>query len=76
MLKIDLHGQLESEARVNFKSFLKECTTKKIKYARVSHGHGKYVLRNMVVQELGNNKFVKKFGFAHPNDGGTGITIN
>lgn len=75
MFKIDLHGQIESEARINFQVFLVECEVKKLKYASVSHGYGENILRNMIYEILNNHPFIENYQSAHPNDGGAGITI-
>lgn len=74
-MEIDLHGQLESEARVNFQIFLVECKVKKVKYARVSHGYGDQILSSMIRNILTDFPYVDKFYNAHPSDGGAGITL-
>ncbi len=75
MIKIDLHGQIESEALINLRSFFNECEVKKTKYASIIHGNGEYVLMRLVQEEIKkHNKIVDSF-FAPPNLGGTGVTI-
>lgn len=75
MLEIDLHGQDSFEAKVNLQVFLVECRIKQQKIAKISHGYGKGILRDVVTNELKNSDLVDKFYLAHPNDGGAGITI-
>ncbi len=75
MFKIDLHGQLKEEARVNLESFFKECEVKKVKHAAIIHGNGKFVLKKLVDEIILENPNIKSYSFAHPSIGGTGTTI-
>ncbi len=75
MTSIDLHGQNRFEAKVSLTSFLKECITKKVKYAKIVHGDGSNILRNVVVNELKQNPYVESYTFAHPFQGGSGVTV-
>ncbi len=75
MLKIDLHGQLKEEARVNLFTFFKECEIKKVKHAAVIHGNGKYVLKKLVDQMILDNNNIISSSLAHPSLGGSGTTI-
>ncbi len=75
MLKIDLHGQLKEEARINLLSFFKECEVKKIKHAAIIHGNGKFVLKKLVDEMIIENENIKSSSFAHPSIGGSGTTV-
>ncbi len=75
MSSIDLHGQNRFEAKVSITSFLKECVIKKVKYAKIIHGDGSNILRDVVVNELKNNSYVDSYTFAHPFQGGSGVTV-
>ncbi|MFV0288513.1 MAG: Smr/MutS family protein [Mycoplasmatales bacterium] len=75
MLKIDLHGQDKIEAKINMEIFLKECKLKKVKNAMITHGNGKFILRNCVVEILQTKSYVESYTFAPPVLGGTGVTV-
>ncbi len=75
MLKIDLHGQLKEEARINLISFFKECEIKKVRHAAIIHGNGKFVLKRLVDEMILENNYIKSSSIAHPSIGGSGTTI-
>lgn len=75
MMEIDLHGMLKEEARIHLNAFLKECIIKKKKYAKIIHGNGKFILKELVDSTLKENPNVKLFYMGHPSLGGSGITI-
>lgn len=72
---LDLHNQISPEAKVNLQIFLTECKVKRIKKAKISHGYGQNILRNIVYETLNNYPYINKYYPAHPNDGGAGITV-
>lgn len=75
MYKIDIHGQLEIEAYVILESDIKQAYELKEAKILVIHGHGSYILQQMVHKLAIENELVINFEYAPFNLGSTGATI-
>ena len=46
-----------------------------ISTVRIVHGKGSGILSSSVGKLLADNPMIKSYGFAEPNNGGTGVTV-
>lgn len=75
MIKLDLHGRNQDEARILIESFIKESYETRQYFVCIIHGVGQNILSKLTWQILANNEYVRNYEFAPPQFGGAGATI-
>jgi DNA mismatch repair protein MutS2 len=73
--EISLIGMRADEAEGVLLRALDDAIAGDLPYLRVIHGKGTGALRKMVHEVLGNDRRVRRFGFAAANQGGAGATM-
>ncbi|NCB02441.1 MAG: hypothetical protein EOM67_09785 [Spirochaetia bacterium] len=77
---LDLHGHTIEETKVLIEQFLINCVDNEYKKVRIIHGRGIHsqdgqgVLKQVVLDELRKSRYVKLYGNAPPDQGGSGAT--
>ncbi len=76
--RLDLHGYTIAQADECLKTFIEQCQQASQRYLMIVHGKGarsaddKPLIKNLVVQRLGQHPEVIAYSSAQPADGGTG----
>lgn len=73
--EVSLIGMRAGEAEAVLLHALDDAVANDLPYLRIIHGKGTGALRKMVHEVLGNDRRVKRFGFAAANQGGAGATV-
>lgn len=73
--QIDLRGQRAEDAVTAVDRYLNEATLTGYNSVRILHGKGTGALRQAIHSYLRNNRLVRGFEIAPPNEGGDGVTI-
>ncbi|MEN8185461.1 MAG: Smr/MutS family protein [Myxococcota bacterium] len=73
--EVDLRGLRADEAETTLALALDAATVGELPYLRVIHGKGTGVLRAVVERFLEAEPRAPRFRIAHPEEGGTGVTI-
>ncbi len=77
---LDLHGHTVEESTLLIEQFLEQCVEQRMLKVRIVHGRGLHskdgvgVLKELVLGELKKSKYVRAYGAAPPNQGGSGAT--
>ncbi len=73
--EISLRGQRFEDAEDALDRYLDAANAAGLRLARIIHGKGTGVLREMVRKELGKRKYIERFDYAAPHEGGEGVTV-
>jgi len=73
--ELSLRGQRFEEAEKELDRYLDAAYTAGLRSARIIHGKGTGVLREMVRKELRKRMYIERFDFAAPHEGGEGVTV-
>lgn len=73
-LELDLRGKSKEEAMIELEQYLDRAVMRKIFQARILHGKGTGVIREMVQQVLKTYPGLKQYQYATRETGGDGIT--
>jgi DNA mismatch repair protein MutS2 len=60
---------------VKLDKYLDEAYAAGLRSARIIHGKGTGTLRDMVRKELDKRKYVTRYDYALPHEGGEGVTV-
>ena len=77
---LDLHGHTIEESKLLIEQFLSQCVGRQLHKVRIVHGRGLHsrdgvgVLKKLVIDELKKSKYVRGYGNAPPEQGGSGAT--
>ncbi len=74
-IEIDLHGMRAYEAESSIKIHLQRCHNARLHIARINHGHGTGVLKQLTRDTLTKSDLVVRHYPASYGDGGDGVTI-
>ena len=74
-IEIDLHGMRASEADTMVKIHLQRCHNARLHIAKINHGHGTGVLKQLARDILAKSDLVLRHYPASYGDGGDGVTI-
>ena len=74
-IEIDLHGMRAHEAIPAIERHLQRCHDARLHVARINHGHGTGVLKQITRETLSGNPLVARHYSASYGDGGDGVTI-
>jgi DNA mismatch repair protein MutS2 len=73
--EISLRGQRYEDAFAMLDKYLDQAYAAGLHSARVIHGKGTGILRDMVRKELDRRKYVTRYDYAPPHEGGEGVTV-
>ncbi len=73
--ELNLIGKRSDEAKIELLKFIDSLAMDSTEKARIVHGHGSGILKNMVRETLKEIPAVKRFYPAPPEEGGDGATI-
>ncbi|MEX1248276.1 MAG: Smr/MutS family protein, partial [Anaerolineales bacterium] len=73
--EISLRGQRFEDAVASLDHYLDEAYAAGLHSARIIHGKGTGVLREMVRNELKKRKYIERYDYAMPHEGGEGVTV-
>lgn len=73
--EISLRGQRYEDAEAALDHYLDQAYAAGLHSARIIHGKGTGVLRDMVRNELKKRKYVERYDYAMPHEGGEGVTV-
>ncbi len=73
--EVSLRGMRLDDAEGRFLKAMDDAVLAELPYLRVIHGKGTGAVRRLVHEHLRHDARVKHFAFAHPNDGGAGVTV-
>ncbi len=77
---LDLHGYTIEESKLLIQQFLYACIEDELHKVRIVHGRGLHskdgvgVLKHLVLEELKKSRYVRGYGNAPPEQGGSGAT--
>jgi dsDNA-specific endonuclease/ATPase MutS2 len=74
-IEIDLHGMRAGEADTAIKIHLQRCHNARLHIAKINHGHGTGVLKQLTRDTLNKSDLVVRHYPASYGDGGDGVTI-
>lgn len=74
-MELELHGKRVEPALAEIDRFLSDAALNSLPYVKLRHGHGTGILRRAVHDYLRTHPLAKKFYFANPNEGGSGVTV-
>ena len=74
-IEIDLHGMRADEAETSIKIHLQRCHNARLHIAKINHGHGTGVLKQLTRDTLTKSDLVVRHYPGSYGDGGDGITI-
>lgn len=74
-IEIDLHGMRAVEADTAIKIHLQRCHNARLHIAKINHGHGTGVLKQITRDTLTKSELVVRHYPASWGDGGDGVTI-
>ena len=74
-LELDLRGERVEEALKRLETYLDAVYTAGLPFARIIHGKGTGALRKAVRERVESHPLVSKVTEAHPNEGGSGVTV-
>lgn len=74
-IEIDLHGMRAHEADTFIKIHLQRCHDARLHIAKINHGHGTGVLKQLAREILTKSELVARHYPASYGDGGDGVTI-
>ncbi len=74
-LELNLIGKRRDEAYYELLRFVDSLSKENVESARIIHGIGNGILKDMVRETLKQLPYVRKFYPAHPSEGGDGATI-
>ncbi len=74
-IEIDLHGLRAHEAETLIKIHLQRCHNARLHIAKINHGHGTGVLKQLTRETLTKSDLVVRHYPGSYGDGGDGITI-
>ncbi len=78
---LDLHGFTREESLAQIRGFLARCVAQGMKKVSIIHGRGLHseggqgVLKQVVLRELKASAYVRWYGDAPPDQGGSGATV-
>ncbi|MCW5875266.1 MAG: endonuclease MutS2 [Anaerolineales bacterium] len=73
--ELQLRGQRYEDALTQLDRYLDQAYAAGLPSARIVHGKGTGVLRDMVRKELGKRNYVERYDYALPHEGGEGVTV-
>ncbi|MCH2320332.1 MAG: endonuclease MutS2 [SAR202 cluster bacterium] len=73
--ELHIRGKRAEEAMRQVEEFLNLALRDGISTVRIVHGKGSGILSSSVGKLLADNPMIKSYGFAEPNNGGTGVTV-
>lgn len=73
--EISLRGQRFEDAFANLDRYLDAAYAAGLRSARIIHGKGTGTLRELVRRELNNRKYIERYDYALPHEGGEGVTV-
>jgi DNA mismatch repair protein MutS2 len=73
--EISLRGQRFEDAFANLDRYLDAAYAAGLRTARIIHGKGTGTLRDMVRRELNQRKYIERYDYALPHEGGEGVTV-
>jgi DNA mismatch repair protein MutS2 len=73
--EISLRGQRYEDAFANLDKYLDQAHAAGLHSARIIHGKGTGILRDMVRKELDKRNYVTRYTYALPHEGGEGVTV-
>ena len=74
-LELDLRGERVEEALKRFETWLDAAWTSGLPFGRIIHGKGTGALRQAVRERAREHPLISKVIEAHPNEGGSGVTV-
>jgi DNA mismatch repair protein MutS2 len=74
-LELDLRGLYAEEALRRLDKYLNDAMLAGLPFARIVHGKGTGVLRQVVRERLGSYPAVTSFRTGENNEGGDGVTV-
>lgn len=74
-IEIDLHGMRAHEADTQIKIHLQRCHNARLHVAKIIHGHGSGVLKQLARDILTKSDLVARHYAGSYGDGGDGVTI-
>ncbi|MEX2160692.1 MAG: endonuclease MutS2 [Anaerolineales bacterium] len=74
-VELSLRGQRFEDAVNSLDHYLDEAYAAGLRSARIIHGKGTGVLREMVRSELKKRKYIDRYDTAMPHEGGEGVTV-
>ncbi|MGB1286086.1 MAG: Smr/MutS family protein, partial [Aggregatilineales bacterium] len=74
-LELDLRGQRVEEALEQLDRYIDAAYLSGLPFGRIIHGKGTGKLRQAVQEYLRHHSLVSKSATAHPNEGGSGVTV-
>ncbi len=74
-IEIDLHGMRASEAETMINIHLQRCHNARLHIAKINHGHGTGVLKQLTRDTLTKSDLVVRHYPGSYGDGGDGVTI-
>ncbi len=73
--EVSLRGMRFEEAFNKLDRYLDDANAAGLHSARIVHGKGTGVLRDMVRKELSKRKYIQRYDYALPAEGGEGVTV-
>jgi DNA mismatch repair protein MutS2 len=73
--ELSLRGRRFEDAEDALDRYLDAANAAGLRSARIIHGKGTGVLREMVRKELSRRKYIERFDYAAPHEGGEGVTV-
>jgi DNA mismatch repair protein MutS2 len=73
--EISLRGQRYEDAFAKLDKYLDQAYASGLHSARIIHGKGTGILRDMVRKELDRRNYVTRYDYAQPHEGGEGVTV-
>ncbi len=74
-IEIDLHGLRAHEAETQIKIHLQRCHNARLHIAKINHGHGTGILKQLARDILTKSELVARHYPGSHGDGGDGVTI-
>lgn len=74
-MEVDLHGMRVHDAIPTIEEHIQKCHDARLHIARINHGHGTGVLKQVTRETLAAHKLVARHYPASYGDGGDGVTI-
>lgn len=74
-MELDLRGRRADEVELELENYLDSAIGANLETARIIHGHGTGVVRQIVRDYLSRQKLVKSFRPGESNEGGDGVTV-
>jgi DNA mismatch repair protein MutS2 len=74
-VELDLRGRRADEVELELENYLDSAIGANLETARIIHGYGTGVVRQIVRDYLSRQKLVKSFRPGESNEGGDGVTV-